>query len=73
MFGGAYAPDFQRCEYCVNLLAREAFQKSVFVDECDLIAGVKISRGVGVRALWQVLRGKRDGCSGIGPAPEPEA
>ena len=44
----------------------------MFIDECDSAAGIKTSRGVGVRALWEVLRGKRDGYSGVGPAPEVE-
>ena len=73
MFGDAYTPDFQRYGHCLDLLAREAFQKLVSVDECDSAAGVKTSRDVGVKALWQVPRGKRDGCNCVGLALESEA
>ena len=73
MSRGADAPDFQWCRHYVDLLAREVFQKPVPVDECDSVAGVKKSHGVGVRDLWQAFRGKHNGCSGIDLAPEPKA
>lgn len=72
MFGDAYTSDFQKCGHCVDLLAREIFQKQVLVDECDSVAGVKTSHSVGIKTLWQVLRGRRDGCSNIGSAFEPK-
>ena len=70
---GAYAPDLQRCGHCANLLVGEALQKPVLIDECDSAAGIKASHRVGVRALWEVLRGKGDSCCGVGQAPETEA
>lgn len=39
-------------------------------DKCDSAAGIKTSCGVKVRALWEVLRGKRNGCNGVDLAPE---
>lgn len=72
MFEGAYAPDFQRCGHCIDLLTREALQKLVSVDKYDFTAGVKTSCKVGVRALRQMLRGKRNSGNDIGPASEPK-
>ena len=73
MFGGAYAPNFQRYGHYVDLLAKEVFQKPVSVDKRDAAAGVKTSCEVKVRALWQMLKGKLDGFSGVGSAPESKA
>lgn len=73
MFGGAYVSDIQWCGKCIDLLAKETFQKPVSVNKCDSAAGVKTSHRVGVKAMWQVLRGKGDGCNGVSPALEPKA
>ena len=51
VFGGAYTLDFQRCGHCVDPLAREAFQNPVSINKCNSTAGVKTSRGVGVKTL----------------------
>lgn len=51
MSGGVNASDFQCRRYCVDLLAKEVFQKPVLVNKYDFSAGIKISRGVGFRDL----------------------